>query len=511
MPVIRDQPSSDVEFVVRRNIVANVVGKSWSAVATVLLVPIYLRVLGVESFGIITAFSTAQVILAGLDFGLSTAANRRLAYLQAKSDGSVEARSTMRTLEVFYWGAALAIVAVSGPFSSWLASDWLRPEILSIASVKNALNAMGIALALQVPYVLYAGGLMGLQRQVLLNKLLIITITFRGVGALVVLFGVAPTIQAFMSWQIVANLLQTTMAMIMLWRSLPAAGERATFNRRAVRDLMTFAYGVFGVAVSALALSQVDKVVLSRLLTLEAYGYYGLAAMVAAAPIIMVQPVFSAIFPRLSFLVATRDLPSLRRTYRWATQVSAVILFPASILVMLFSREILLLWTHDPLTATNALQVASILAAGFAFSGILYLPYALQLAHGWTRLTFTGNWISLALLVPSLIVLVPRYGPISAAAAWSLVNAVYAIGIVAVMHRRLLVGGLRAWWVGDIGLPAVAALVVIASVRGLTFEAQTDLGRLISLTSAGGLGVIAAGLAASDVRRWATARLRALL
>ncbi len=79
---------------------------------------------------------------------------------------------------------------------------------------------------------------MGLQRQVLLNGFNIFMATIRGGGAVLILWLVSPTIQAFFGWQIVSSGLQSFLVALLLWRSLPPTG---------VGESLRFIFsGVFG-------------------------------------------------------------------------------------------------------------------------------------------------------------------------------------------------------------------------------------------------------------------------
>ena len=60
----------------------------------------------------------------------------------------------------------------------------------------------------------------------------------------------------------------------------------------------------------------------------------------------------------------------------------------------------------------------SFLVIGMALHGILTMPYALQLANGWTRLTIGTNVVAIVVLAPALVLLAKLYGGIGAAVVW---------------------------------------------------------------------------------------------
>lgn len=70
-----------------------------------------------------------------------------------------------------------------------------------------------------------------------------------------------------------------------------------------------------GVTLLAILLTQIDKVLLSRLLTLEAFGFYTLAASVAGVLYVVTSPVTNAFYPRMVELITCDDQSALASLY----------------------------------------------------------------------------------------------------------------------------------------------------------------------------------------------------
>jgi hypothetical protein len=58
--------------------------------------------------------------------------------------------------------------------SPFIANSWVKSDTLDSTTILRAVQFMGLSVALRFPMSLYQGGLMGLQKQVLVNKILII-------------------------------------------------------------------------------------------------------------------------------------------------------------------------------------------------------------------------------------------------------------------------------------------------------------------------------------------------
>src|SRR2546425_13359508 len=98
--------------IVRKNIVANFAGNGWTALLAVALIPLYIRFLGIEAWGLVGIFASLQGIFALLDMGLSATLNREIARLSVRENKAQEMRNLVRTLELIYWTVA-AVIGVS--------------------------------------------------------------------------------------------------------------------------------------------------------------------------------------------------------------------------------------------------------------------------------------------------------------------------------------------------------------------------------------------------------------
>ena len=188
--------------VLKKNIAANLGGNVWTSLMSLVFVPLYIRFMGIEAYGLLGIFTALLGLFALLDMGLSSTLNREMARLSVRKDKARDMRDLVRTLEIPYWLVGLVIAAIVVLASPLIAYHWVRVKDLSPSSVQTAVVLMGLCVAFQWPIGFYSGGLMGLQRQVLLNGINVAMATFRGVGAVLILWLVSPTVEAFFSWQI---------------------------------------------------------------------------------------------------------------------------------------------------------------------------------------------------------------------------------------------------------------------------------------------------------------------
>lgn len=493
----------------RKNIAANFLASFWAGLINLLFIPVYIRFMGIEPYGLVGFFLTLQSVLVLLDAGLGRTLNRELARLSVTPDSVPQMRRLLRTFEAIYWGVAAVAGVLIMLLSGWIASAWIKPERLSIGTVQQAILLMGLTFIAQWPLALYSGGLVGLQKQVPLGVISAAAATLRGVGAVLVLWLISPTVQAFFGWQILVGFLQTAVVAIVTWRAVGGTGG-AKFDVLALRATWRFAAGVTVISVLASVLTQLDKVILSRMLSLEMFGYYAFAGTTAYSLYRFIGPISSAVFPRFAQLVGAGQEERLAALYHDVSQLMAIVILPGAVFVAFFSQEVLLLWTRDPVTVRNTHLILSLLIIGTAVNGLLNVPYALQLAYGWTRMVIWMNLIAVAVLVPLVLVLTRRFGAPGAAFGWLVYNVAAAFVVPVLMHRRVLRGELFHWYVHDVSAPLVAATLIAGAARLLLPTIQSDIRSLVlHLVPAAAAVQTAAMLAVPAVRQRLAARFSA--
>jgi O-antigen/teichoic acid export membrane protein len=336
------------------------------------------------------------------------------------------------------------------------------------AEGQQAIQLAALAIGLRWPVTFYSGGLMGLQKQVLQNLVVSTCTVLQAFGAVLVLLTIAPTIRLFFVWQATMAVVTAVWARQALWKSLPDTDLKSRFVPSLFRSLWRFTAGAGAFTITSMMLNQADKVILSKMVSLENFGYYNLASTASGAVYLLAGPIFSALFPRFSALVKVDDRTALNMSYHGACELVSVLICPVAVFCALFSAPILLLWTRNVNASAEAHTIMSFLMASAALNALVYVPYALQSAYGWTMLAVTTNLSSLAAAAVLLPLLISYHGAAGAAEARLIINACVFLIVPVLMHRRILVLQAKRWYLADIGMPLVAALLggVLAAKLG---------------------------------------------
>ena len=449
-----------------RETLANFVGRFWIAALGFVCIPIYLQYLGAEAYGIVGFFYVLHATLGVADLGLGITVNREMARLSAQAGGRAEQRDVLRTLEIVHWAMALSVGLLVLLLAPIIAGNWVQADQLSLEAVSSAIRLMGFTIALQLPFAFYQGALYGLRRHNLVNAVVIVGGTVRN-GSAVVTVMLIPRLDAFFWSQAAVAILQTALIAFMVWRRLGLKQHYPRFDSDVLRRVWRFSIGMTANALVGVSLTQLDKVILSRVLTLVEFAYYTLANSVSYVLWTIIGPINTVLFPRFSQLVELRDEKGLADLYHTGSQFMAVALLPVSIVMALFSKPLIELWTRNPVVAEHSHVVATMLVIGTALNGLVSVGGQLQAAVGWPQLILYSNIVGAALLLPTLPWASERFGPPGAAAIWLALNAGYMLIMIPVMHTRLLKSELTRWYLQDIGLPLTGCLAVGLSAAAL--------------------------------------------
>jgi O-antigen/teichoic acid export membrane protein len=186
--------------------------------------------------------------------------------------------------------------------------------------------------------------------------------------------------------------------------------------------------------------------------------------------------------------------------YHRGTQWLAALSLPVTALVVVFSHELLYLWTRNDGIASAGAPILSVLALAMTLNLVASMPYVLQLAHGWTSLALKCNLAVALLAVPLLQFAGHSWGPLGAAWVVVGIHASFVFVTVPLMHRRLAVGELRAWYLRDLA-PVVLSVSATMGLCALFVQVPRSAAGAIALLGALLLGTIAVALLCSAAPR----------
>jgi O-antigen/teichoic acid export membrane protein len=486
----------------RRNILASYAGQIYVTIIGIVMVPLYLKYMGAEAYGLVGFFSMLQAWFNLLDMGLTPTMARETARYRGGALDALFFRRLVRALEGIFLAIALLGGGVLLLLSDQIASHWLIAKQISHLEVLRSIQMMAGTISLRWMSGLYRGQISGSERLVWLSGYNTVIATLRFVGVLSVLAFVSAEPTAFFAYQFCIASVELGGLMFMSYRLLPPipVGERVQWSWGPLKPVLKFSLTIAFTSSAWVMVTQTDKLVLSKVLPLAEYGYFTLAVLVASGIMVVSGPVSGAIMPRMAKLEAEGNHVGLIQIYRQSTQMVAIIAGSAAVTVSLFAEPLLLAWTGNKLLAHQAAPVLILYAIGNGILAISAFPYYLQYAKGNLRLHLIGNVGFVFFLIPTVIWAANQYGSVGAGLTWLGMNCIYFILWVPLVHHKVVPGLNAKWFFHDVA-PIVTAVCCAGYLFLRILPPLTSRWEQICVLLGVGVAVMLVGAGVSSVVR----------
>lgn len=455
----------------QKNIFASYVSQIYVTLIGILILPLYLKYMGSEVYGLVGFFTMLQAWFNLLDLGITPTVARETARFRGGATDALSYRRLLRALQLIFFAVALMGGGTMFAFSGLIAESWLNVQTLQLAQVQLALQLIAVAVALRWMSGLYRGCISGSEELVWLGGFnsLIATLRFVGVLPVLICVGHSPTI--FFTYQLIVAVVEWVGLIVKSYRLFPALptgqalGWSSALLWAPIKPVLKFSLTIAFTASVWVLVTQTDKLLLSKLLPLTDYGYFTLAVLAASGVMMISGPISGALLPRMARLQAEGDEAGLIRLYRNATQLVAVIAIPTCLVLAFFAEQVLFVWTGDAQASAQAGPVLRLYALGNGFLAMISFPYYLQFAKGDLRLHLIGNVFFIIMLIPSLVWATIYYGVTGAGWAWLVSNIIYFLVWTPKVHSRFYEGLHAQWLRNDVGVIVIATVMCSALLK----------------------------------------------
>lgn len=437
-----------------------------------------------------------------LDMGLTPMLSRETARYNVGRTDAVSFRQLVRALEYIFFVTAILGGAVLVISSHNIATNWLRVESLSIDDVRTSVVLMSLAVTLRWIGGLYRGIITGFEKFVWLSNFNALAATAKFVLVLPVLIHVSAAPKVFFAYQLGIAVLETGLLLWKAYELRPAlkANEAASRGLRPLRGVLRFSLSIAFTSSVWVLVTQSDKLILSKILSLSQYAYFTLGVLVASGVSVLSGPISGALLPRIAKLSAMDDDKELLLLYRKATQLVAFVVVPVAAVLALFSEQLLWAWTGDQIVAAQAAPVLSLYAAGNGILALAAFPYYLQYGKGDMKLHLIGSCLFVLVLVPTLIALTTTYGVTGAGYAWLGANLCYFLLWTPLVHRRFFKNFHTEWILRDVAPPVFLAIITATLIRSVGISASTRATAWCMLLLTGVVVMLVTAAGSSHVR-----------
>ena len=398
-----------------KNILYNLFGQGLLIVLSFVAVKFIFKQLGQDALGIIYFTLTLNALLTAiLALGINETTVREVAAFH--EDDPTYIKHLLQTASFFYWG--LYVLTAVGLYASapWLVTKWINLDTLSPSTATLVLRVLGIASLLALPRSFYMSILRGIQRMEFTNLIDVGTSTLQQFGAIGILLLGGGLIQVT-HWMAGCYLLGLIVYLAVCAHFFGFKVFVPRISTSVIDRNAGYTFRLAGITVLSMIHVQSDKAIVSKLLPLGVFGYYGMAYSAVSRGMLVPTSVSQAVFPSFSALYKQGDRNGLMCQYRKLQDLLCYAVIPMFAAIPFAARP-LFTFVLNAEAARMLLWPVTFLSIGFCMNGTLSIPYVFSLAVGKPEIAARTNFYALFAVLPVTVLLVYEFGIAGAGFSW---------------------------------------------------------------------------------------------
>ncbi len=470
------------------------------AAVNMLTIPVYIRVIGLDGYGLIGLYFVLQDWTLIIDLGVGATVGRQLSRFRAGALSAQEAVSLFGVAEALFLLIG-AVVGLAGLLSiKWVVDSWLGATHLPRSEVQIALRLALCLWLVRCINARYQIALIGLNRQIATNIVAIIGVLMRNGGSVWALLNISRSPETFFTIWLMSNVAEASANRWLLARAMPGGHFSSRLGWRLLSADFALAIGFTVSTIVGTLISQLDNIALSHTLPMAAFGEFSLVISICGGVALIVPPIAQACQPRLTLLLAQDRRVEFIEFYRLTKAIIIVAAFGLFGTIAAQPEMVIYAWTGNYDMANKLALTLTLFASGSALAAFLYVPFILQMAMGEIRLHVIGISIFGAFWIPLSIWSALTFGTVGAGFVWLAGNLIYLLIWLPIIYRVLLSSRERRGLNVNTWLRLLVLSLILAATRVLEswqFDRWVSL-TLLVIISSGIMGFAAAS--SSDIR-----------
>jgi len=451
-----------------KHTVVNLVGNVLPMVIALVTVPLYLRYIGAERYGVLAVIWALLGYFGFFDFGFGRAVSQRMARL---SDAEDSERSNL------LWTALTStfLLGLLGSLALWMFADYILTHLIDMSESRrneasSAVTWLLLALPVLLPASVLQGAVQARLRFVELNTIQVLGSTLSQLLPLAVAASGYVELQALVPAALASRLLTISLLLRQCRRHVPLIGA-PLIDRSHLKPLINYGGWISVITLLGPLLVTIDRLVIASLSGAKAVAYYTVPYDLVSRTMVISGSLASALFPRLASASAdhARDL-ALR-----ATTVLVAIMTPVVIVGLFVVHPFLNLWVGEAFALSSA-GVAELILLGVWINALVIPHNARLLAADNPKTVVIVYLIQIPIYFLMLWLGITHWGIVGAAAAWSLrvlLDTTMLLHVAGALRHTLRV------------MIASLILVVTAALVALETEVHSPMRWVIGLTLLG--------------------------
>jgi O-antigen/teichoic acid export membrane protein len=350
----------------------------------------------------------------------------------------------IQTASFLYWAMGIVIVVVIFLGAPVLVKNWINLTSIDAGTATTMIRIMSLSTMVVLPRALYTSLFRGRQRMAVNNTIDVVAAVAQQVG-IVVLLKLGGGAFTFAAWISASALVAVFAYMVVASRSFGWRALVPRFDPEVVRRNLRFATLMMSNSLLSLVHTSADKVIVSKLLPVADFGFYGFASGTVGRAGFVTTAITQAGFPALSSLHEAGDRVGLLRQYRKLQDLVCFVTLPMFAGICFAARPVYT-YLFNPIVAERLVLPTILLALGFYMNAALNTPYVTSLAVGKPQIAARANVVALFVVLPVTVALIAFYGIAGAAASWVFYHLFAFAYLVPMICRQCLDVSPMRWY-----------------------------------------------------------------
>jgi O-antigen/teichoic acid export membrane protein len=451
-----------------RNSALNLVGQAIPFLAAFVAIPLLIRGLGTDRFGVLTLAWMVIGYFSLFDLGLGRALTQVVAEQRGQGDHAQAPPIAWIALATMFALGLVGALVVS------VMAPWLVHSVLKIpGGLQRETLASFYLLAVAIPIVVVTAGMVGIlsafERFGVLNAIRAPMGIYTFAAPLAVL-PFSQSLQVVTAVLLLGRLLACGAYLVACLPVMPHLRSAWAGQYTAIRPLFTFGAWMTVTNVIGPFLMYLDRFVIGAIISVAAVAYYATPYEIVTKLLIVPGAILGVLFP--AFAASHRqDHDRMVRLFARGTKYIALILFPIVLVIIAFAHEGLAWWLGGEF-ARHSAPVLQWLAMGVFINSLAQLFVTLVQGVGRPDLSAKLHLLELPIYLPALWLAIRGYGVIGAAIAWSARAAVDGVLLLwlsgRLIHNQTLVQRLAAGLLAALGALTVPLFAATGVPRVVT-------------------------------------------
>ena len=401
--------------ILARNTILNLIGYGTPLLVALVAIPILIKGLGAERFGVLTLVWVLISYIGLFDLGLSRALIKLVAEkLGAGRENEIPPLIWTGLSVMCFIG--LAVGGITAVLLPWLVKGLLN---IPLDLQKETLHAFYL-IAVFVPIIVLSIALRGIldahQRFDLTNTVRIPLGIFTFLAPVLVL---PFTISLFhiVALILIGRLLACIVQAFFCFHIVPSLGKGVVFEKKMAGVLVKFGGWMTITNIIGPVMIYLDRFFISGIISVAAVAFYATPSEVVTKLTLVSGAMMAVFFPAFSS-VYVQDKNSAAKLFAKGVKYVFIIIFPLSLVIVILSYEGLNLWL-GPEFAMKSTVIMQVLSLGAFFLCLGQVPYALIQGAGRPDITAKIHLIEIPVYLTVLFFMTNEYGIKGASIAWT--------------------------------------------------------------------------------------------